>query len=38
VISYLLRRETVVDRSLEEKTAVGELPWDSTDGIVQAVE
>jgi len=26
VISYLLGREVAVDRSLEERTAVGELP------------
>jgi len=38
VISYLLGREVAVDRGLEERTAVGELPWGSTGGIVQAVE
>ena len=28
MISYLLRRVDVIDRSLEKRTAVGELPWE----------
>jgi len=38
VISYLLGREAVVDRGLEVRTAVEELLWGSTGGMVQAVE
>jgi len=38
VISYLLRRVDVIESGLEERTAVGELPWGSTGGVIQAVE